>query len=277
LIFSTRLYQALLAVYPSEFRRAYGGPMLQVFRDCSQRALRESGNAGLIILWCRTVFDTVQTALEEHAQRGVDMSKEKFFRLSGWAMITGPILFLIGAWAKNRPPYVSYAASSMPIDRYAIPAATPLIVVGLVFMSLGIFGLLLRYSPKLDGAGILGILLGIGAIAGIASAVGAAILSITDSSPWWELFLLGLAGQYSALAIFGFISLRRRLLPRWNGLPLLAIWFPAAFVLSSGLIPLELSNQVLAGLWILSCVMFAGLGYLLQSDSRQADNAAAVA
>ena len=42
LILSTRLYQALLAVYPSEFRQAYGGPMLQVFRDCCQRALRES-------------------------------------------------------------------------------------------------------------------------------------------------------------------------------------------------------------------------------------------
>jgi hypothetical protein len=274
LIFSTRLYQALLAVYPSEFRRAYGGPMLQVFRDSSQRALRESGNAGLFLLWGRTMLDTVQTALEEHAQRGVDMSKEKFFKLSGWAMISGPILFLIGAWAKSRPPYISYAASSMPIDRYAIPAATPLIVIGLVFMSLGIFGLLLRYSPKLDGAGIL---LGIGAIAGIASAVGAAILSITDRSPWWELFLLGLAGQYSALAIFGFISLRRRLLPRWNWLPLLAFWFPAAFVLSSGLIPWEISQQVLAGLWILSCVMFAGLGYLLQSDSRPDDRAAAVA
>jgi len=79
LILSTRLYQALLAVYPSEFRRAYGIPMLQAFRDCSRRALREAGAAGLLALWSRTMLDTVQTALEEHTQRGVDMSKEKFY------------------------------------------------------------------------------------------------------------------------------------------------------------------------------------------------------
>ena len=45
LILSTHLYQALLTVYPSEFRQAYGGAMLQVFRDCTQRALRESGTS----------------------------------------------------------------------------------------------------------------------------------------------------------------------------------------------------------------------------------------
>jgi hypothetical protein len=272
LTLSTRLYQALLTIYPSEFRRDYGAPMLQVFRGCAQRALSESGAAGLLSLWIRTMLDTVQTALEEHTQRGVDMSKEKFYKLSGWAMIVGPILFLIGGWANNRPPYVSYAMSSLPIDRYAIPAATPLIVVGLVFMSLGILGVLMRYSPKLDGTGFL---LGIGALAGLVSAVGAAILSVNDSSPWWELFILGMAIQYIALAIFGFVNLRRRLLPRWNGLPILALWFPAATLLSLGITPWEITLQVFAALWILTCVMFAGLGYLLQADSAPKGMAAA--
>ena len=74
-------------------------------------------------------------------------------KISGWAMIVGPVLFLIGGWANNRPPYVSYAMSSLPIDRYAVPAATPLIVIGLVFMSLGIFGMLLRYYAKVRWVG----------------------------------------------------------------------------------------------------------------------------
>jgi hypothetical protein len=274
LIFSTRLYQALLAVYPSEFRRAFGGPMLQVFRDNTRRALREAGTAGLLSLWGRTMLDTVQTAIEEHAQRGVEMSKEKFVRISAWVMIIGPVLFLIGGWAKNRPPYIPNAMSSLPIDRYAVPAATPLIVIGLVFMSMGLLGLQLRFSPQIGGAGIL---LGFGALAGFASAFGAAILAVTDSSPWWELFILGLAGQYLALTIFGFITMRRRLLPRWNGLPLLALWFPVTFFLSMGITPWEITNQALGGLWILSCVMFAGLGYLLQSDSPPAGTTAPAA
>ena len=271
LILSTRLYQALLVVYPSGFRRNYSGPMLQLFRDCSQRALHKAGTTGLLAFWCRTIVDTVQAAIEEHSQRGVDMSKEKFFKLSGWAMIVGPILFLIGAWASSRPPYVSYAISSLPIDRYAKPAATPLIVVGLVFISLGILGMLVRYTLKFDGASVL---LGIGALAGLASAVGAIILAVTDSSPWWELFILGIAIQYIALAIFGFITVRRRLLPRWNGLPILGLWFPAILLLSMGITPWEISDQMLGALWLLSCVMFAGLGYLLQSDSQPASTAA---
>lgn len=272
LILSTRLYQALLAIYPSEFRQAYGGPMLQVFGDSCRRALREAGPTGLLSLWRRTVLDTVQTAIEEHSQRGVDMSKEKFIRLSGWAMIAGPFVLLIGAWAKNRPEYSPFNAVSMPIDRYANDTGSPLIVLGLLFLSLGFLGMMLRYAPKLDGAGIM---LGIGALAGLASAVGAGMLAVNDNNPWWNLFILGMAGQYLALAFFGFMNLRRRLLPRWNALPILALWFPAAMFLSLGITPWGISIQVFASLWILTCVMFAGLGYLLQSDSQPAGMAAA--
>jgi hypothetical protein len=270
LIVSTRLYQSLLFVYPSEFRQAYGGPMLQLFRDCSQRALREAGAAGLLSLWGRTMLDTVQTALEEHVQQGVDMSKEKFFKVSGWAMMAGPVLFFIGGWADNRPEYSQFNAASLPIDRYTNHAATPLMFLGLIFMSLGILGMLLRFSPKLDGAGFL---LGIGSLAGLVSAVAVVILAVNDGWPWM-FFILGMWIQFMALAIFGFVNLRRRLLPRWNGLPVLALWFPAAMFLSLGLIPWEITFQVFAGLWILTCVMFAGLGYLLQSGSQPAGMAA---
>lgn len=272
LILSTRLYRALLAVYPSEFRRTYGGPMLQVFRDSSRRALRESGHAGLLSLWGRTALDTLQTAIEEHSRRGVDMSKEKFFKLSGWAMIAGPVLFLIGGWASNRPDYSPYNASSLFIDRYANDMAMPLVVLGLVFISLGLLGMMLRFSPKLDGAGSL---LGIGALAGLVSAVGSAIVAVHDSSPWWQIFILGLAAQNIALALFGFVNLRRRLLPRWNGLPIVALWFPIAMLLSMGITPVEITLQVFAVLWILTCMMFAGLGHLLRADSPPASGTAA--
>lgn len=270
--FSTRLYEGLLMIYPTEFRRVYREPMLQVFRDCCRRALSESGIAGLLAFWGRTILDTLQTALEEHSHRGIEMNIEKFIKLCGWSLMLGPILFLIGAWAKSRPPYVPYAISSLPIDRYAIPAGTPLIVIGLALMSLGMIGMLVRFTPKLNSASVL---LGIGAISGLASAVGAILLAIKDSSPGWNLFILGLAGQYLALAIFGFITLRRRLLPRWNGLPVLALWFPVLLLLSMGVSPWEISSQVFAALWLLGCMIFAGLGYLLQSDSQAIGRSAA--
>jgi hypothetical protein len=90
--FSTRLYQILLLVYPAEFRREYSGPMLQVFRDCCRKALHENGLAGLLPLWGWVILDTVRTALEEYSQRGVEMSKEMFLKLCGWAMVMAAVI-----------------------------------------------------------------------------------------------------------------------------------------------------------------------------------------
>jgi hypothetical protein len=134
LILSTRLYQALLAIYPSEFRRAYGGPMLQVFGDCCRRALLEGGAVGLLSLWMRTMLDTVRTAFEEHTQRGVDMSKEKYIKLSGWALMLGGLAVMLGWLASTRPEYNRGSAFSQPIDQYAT-AGFPLIVMSTLLLS----------------------------------------------------------------------------------------------------------------------------------------------
>jgi hypothetical protein len=41
--FSLKAYQVLLATYPAKFRQEYGSHMVQVFRDCCLRAIRQSG------------------------------------------------------------------------------------------------------------------------------------------------------------------------------------------------------------------------------------------
>src|SRR4030067_950641 len=89
LVISLRLYRALIAVYPPEFRQAYGDPLLQVFNDCCRRALLDADMAGLLSLWWRTMLDTVKSAIEEHTQRGVYMMESKFIKLSGWGLIMG--------------------------------------------------------------------------------------------------------------------------------------------------------------------------------------------
>ncbi len=281
LILSTRLYKTLLAVYPSEFRQAYGGPMLQVFRDCSQHALRESGRAGLLALWSRTMLDTVQTALEEHVQRGVDMSKEKFIKLSGWALMLGGLAVMLGWLAGTRPEYNHYNARSLPIDQYANAVEFPLIVMGMLLLSIGMIGLYLRYGQGAGGFGRYS--LGLGALSGAVCAVGAIGLGINDNEPWWSIFFFGMLFQYLGLTLFGIANIRQRALPRWNGLPILAgIWIPLLVLV--GLIIeqgsgqwVEWSEAVFMTLWLLSLAGLAGLGYLLQSDPQPADRAAAAA
>jgi len=276
---STRLYQALLSIYPSEFRQAYGAPMQQLFRDCCRQALRESGAAGLLSLWMRTMLDTVLTALEEHTQRGIDMSKEKFIKLSGWAMIIGGLAMMLGWLASTRPEYEPYNFLSRPIDFYANAVAVPLIVTGLLLLSVGFIGLYLRYGGVSGPFGKF--CLGLGVISGLVSTVGAAGMDFNES--FWLLFFWGLTFQFLGLALFGITSLRQRTLPRWNWLPVMAgAWVPL-FVVVSLVVEqvsgrwVETPDAVFPVLWLLTLVGLAGLGYLLQSDPQPASTAAATA
>jgi hypothetical protein len=281
LLLSTRLYRALLAVYPSEFRQAYGGPMLQVFRDGCRRALRESGATGLISLWARTLLDVVQTAIEEHAQRGVDMSKEKFIKLSGWALILGGLAEMLGWLASTRPDYDRYNAHSLPIDRYVNVAELPLLVMGMLLLSVGFTGLLVRYGKDTGAFGRSS--LGLAIVSGMVSAVGMVGLGIYDSDPWWSLFFWGLTFQFVGAALFGIVCLRRRVLPRWNALPLFAgVWIPL-FVVVVLIVEqftgtwVEWPEWVFFAIWLLSLAGLAGLGFQLQSDAQPAGTATAVA
>lgn len=270
LILSTRFYRALLAVYPSAFRLEYGGPMLQLFGDSCRRALREAGTSGLLDLWRRTMLDTVQTAVEEHIQRGVDMSKEKFIKLSGWALMLGGLAAMLGWLAGTRPEYNRFNARSLPIDRYANTVEFPMIVMGMLLLSIGLIGLFLRYGQRSGGFGRFS--LGFGALSGAISAIGAIGLGIYDSEPWWLTFFLGMTFQYLGLTLFGIPALRQRTLPRWNWLPIFAgVWIPL-FVFYS-LIVEQVTGQwvdwpeaVFMTLWLFSLAGLAGLGYLLQSD-----------
>lgn len=282
LILSTRLYRALLTVYPSEFRRAYGGLMLQVFRDCSLRALKESGATGLLTLWSRTMLDTVKTALEEHTQRGVDMSREKFIKLSGWGMILAAVALLSsflpeadqimdGLYQTFGVPATSarydlYQRLSTGIRGLPFPSAILLITIGLL-------GLRARYG-KQTGT-MARIALGAGVLGGVVSLV---------SSVWMgrQITNISMAFMFAGLFVFGLVALRVKPMARGNGLPVLAgFWWPSLVILAyvfpqvtRVLIP-EVPAWLSFSLFSAMSVSLAWLGHVLQSDAQMADPATA--
>ena len=276
---STRLYEVLLAVYPSEFRQAYGGPMLLFFRDCCRRALSEAGAAGLLALWARTMLDTVQTAIEEHSQRGVDMSREKFIKLSGWALMLGGLALSLGWLASTRPEYNRFNAASLSIDRYVNAVEGPIIVMAMSLLAVGMIGLFLQYGQQAGSFGRVS--LGLGAISGVIGAVGSAGLAILDSDPWWSIFFTGMLFEFLGLALFGLANLRRRMMPDWNVLPLLAgIWFPS-YVLASLILETssgswaQLPMLVDLSMFLLTTAGLVRLGFVLQLDAKNAATPAA--
>jgi hypothetical protein len=59
------LYRLLLYAYPAPFRRAYGEPMGQLFRDCCAHEFSQAGYFGLARHWWRTLGDLASTAIRE--------------------------------------------------------------------------------------------------------------------------------------------------------------------------------------------------------------------
>lgn len=206
------------------------------------------------------------------------MTSEKFIKLSGWALMIGPILFLVGWLASSRPQYSPYNAAALPIDRYANLAAMPLVAAGLALISLGLVGMLLRYGSKSRAAAAW---LGLGVLGALSACFGSLWMGLDTEGYGWIFFFIGLFIQFFALTLFGLTNLGLRLLPRWNGLPLVAgIWIPA-YLLFAGLFQLALGSTIISGetifnyLWALSFVMFFGLGYLLQSNPGKLSPASA--
>ena len=62
---SERVYQALLVAYPSDHRRLYGDPMIQLFRD---RMRRDGGGFRTLIVWVRMGSDLAASAFKERME-----------------------------------------------------------------------------------------------------------------------------------------------------------------------------------------------------------------
>ena len=97
---SERLYRALLAAYPKEFRRAHGREMAQVFRYMCREEVVSGGRGGLARLWVRTLLDLLATALAERTKQALGWStllgsSSKLVGWSGLAAAAGGALLIV--------------------------------------------------------------------------------------------------------------------------------------------------------------------------------------
>ncbi len=189
-------------------------------------------------------------------------------------MLGGPALVL--SWlASSRPEYARFNARSLSIDRVINLAEMPLLAMGILLISMGFIGLLVRYSSASGAFGRYS--LGLAVLAGVVCAAGIVGLGVTKSDPWWTLFFLGVVFQFLGATLFGVARLKHHVLPRWNGLPLLAgLWVPLFTLVNlivaqlNGTWP-EWSDWAFYLIWLLSLIGLAGIGLVLQaSDVEEA-------
>ena len=230
---SASVYRVLLAFYPARFKRDYGPHMAQVFRDSCLITYRQSGPRGMLSLWTLTVFDWFKTVIEEQMNRGTEMTRSKFIRLSGWAMVLAAVILLMSFLPEadqildglyqtfGQPATVAqhdlFQAITTGMRSLLFPAA-------ILFITLGLFGLYIRYGVQTGN--IAKISLGMGIAGGVVSLVSSAgmVMGIQNVRP---LMNISMAFMFAGLFVFGLAALRSRPMPRGNGLPALAgLWWP---------------------------------------------------
>jgi len=275
---STRIYTVLLSGYPRSFRQAYGGHMAQVFRDACLDTHLRSGLSGLSMLWMHTLFDWFKTVIEEQLNRGTEMTRAKFIRLSGWAMILGAITFWISLQTdETNIRERLYRIAGPPVtraefDRYVSisqSVSIVLVLLGILLLIAGVQGLRLGYGDRSTRLGRNSLAL---SIAGGIIAAGS-FIGLPFSEALWRVFTLGMALQFGSLAMFGIAAMRGRIMTRWNALPLVGgLYFPL-FLLASlvfgwltGGSWLTLPAWLETGLVSLSLASLALLGFEVQRD-----------
>lgn len=246
---SVKVYQALLILYPTRFQQEYGLHMVQMFRDCCLRTIRQGGANGMARLWAVTLFDLIQSVISEHAQKETEMKKEmrpQDIRMAGGALIVGAVVFILSAISEQVYGFL----------------------LSMMLLAVGILGLRSRYGEQVGGFGNNILLIGVilGSLTSLAGLFGAAI------DPYWALIPAGPVVLFIGLSMFGVVALYKKPLSRWNILPLLSgVWAPI-FVIPA-LIEVFNGNwypdvwNLAMPLIILQCIALSILGYVLISDT----------
>jgi len=131
-----RIYQILIQMYPTSFRREYGTEMAEVFRGLAQEAWQERGVIGLVLLWLRLLPDFLSSTTKQHfreTRRRITMVKV-IFDPAYSVLVLAMVLFV--------------AALVTPAD----PVSMLLVGLPLYFVYLGLM-IAVRWSRSAKGTG----------------------------------------------------------------------------------------------------------------------------
>lgn len=272
IVFSVKFYEWLLVAYPAQFRREYGSQMVEVFRDCCLRAFRQGGMNGMTSLWAVTFLDLIRSLITEYLHKETSMTRPKFIRLSGWALMTGAVAFL-PFLIENMLVLTRY--SPLLNDWYVLDILASFgVIYGSILLPIGMLGLRARYGGQVGTLGK-GILLtgSLGGGAIVVTMLYGMKYSLEDVYLVWGIFVTGLSLQFLSLLLFGALAWIRKPLPRGNGLPLAAGLSAPLFIKLSAIVmgvrffvenPIFIIVSAVG--FIFMTIALIRLGYILQTS-----------
>lgn len=217
---SVRLYEALLLLYPQDFRREYGELMRQLFRDIAHERYQHRGVTGIALWWCSVLYDLALSVITERRKGRFSMTRNSFAQLSGPLLIIGGTLQVISAISQLQPG-----------DHFAYYGVFQLMILlfapGSLLVGLGAIGLTMQ-TPLIFSTPAKATLM----IAGAGSiAMAAAVVVTAVDSALWNLWHVAVIAYLAALLAFGLLHTWRPILPVFRALPLmmaggwLVMWF----------------------------------------------------
>ncbi len=199
LSFSDNLYRRFLRAYPAEYRQGFSEDMAQVFRDLCREIYEREGLLGFLELWLTTLFDLLKTAIEERSKEVVQMTKGKFVRLSGWALMLAGATFMLGFAIGGAE--TSYSDSLGGRDAFYEYSQLILVPLAMASFTVGMLGMRSRYGAQVGRFGSFSLL--IGAIGGAIGFVGALGLYAAQADAGWMVWVFGMLLLLVGLLLFG--------------------------------------------------------------------------
>jgi hypothetical protein len=272
LSFSDNLYRRFLRAYPAEHRQGFSADMAQVFRDLCREIYEREGLLGFLELWLTTLFDLLKTAIEERSREGLQMTKEKFVRLSGWALMLAGATFMLGFALGGQESSFSDPLGGK--DAFVEYSQLVLIPLAMASFTVGMLGMQSRYGEQVGRFGRLSLLIGaVGGAIGFVGGIGLGLILGGDG--WWTTWVSGMLLLLVGLLLFGIAAVRKRPLPRWNALPLITgslfLLMPIMSVITGSD---DLSGPILTTIFLLIAAGFVALGFVVQGDSVEEMKAA---
>jgi hypothetical protein len=243
LLFSERLYKMLLNLYPEKFRAAYGQQMCLTFRDACRVAYHRNGAGGLLALWLPTLLDLFKSALEERANQGeFMMSKERLMILAGPLTIIIGLLWVLGSIGE----FVLLIHLGSPDTFWDVFWLYP-VALSFILMIPAFIGTRLRYQEVASGIGRLGLILSVAGCVGMFIFVLVSFImgAFGIEQDTWPNYVIAACVLTLIIGhiLFGIDTLRNKLLPRWNLIPLLVGLPTILLIVPSLLIDRSTPNQ----------------------------------
>jgi hypothetical protein len=258
IVWSTRLFQVFLVLYPGRFRRDYGREMTLVFRDTCRQAQHGHGTIGILELWLTTLLDLFSTALAERLSEVYQMSSTATFtRISGLVAAVGGVMLLILV-------YGEFVLDGV-LDTLAYMILGLAYGLGIAIGAAGFYGL-----GQYESSGRVG--LGLAFLAGVTVSASWILTILFESGTWWAIWFVAMALGELGLVIFGWSAFKHSQLPRWNSLPLVAGGLALAILIAAiADLLFGSENRIFVALWLTASGLgWVALGALLMLGDKRA-------